>query len=114
MAAVKARNLEAGDVVEIVFLDHAEHDAAADNGELEFAVYGRVVSADADKVLVETWCYANPNTPFDANVVRYTIIRGAMRKLTVLRRGNARSRPRTPVSRLSLRARRRSPRFNHR
>ena len=114
ITTMKARNLRPGDVVEIVFLDHAEHDAAADNGELEFAVYGRVVSTDMDKVLVETWCYANPNTPFDANVVRYTIIRGAIRKLTVLRRTNHRLGRRTPVSRLPLRARRRTPRLNHR
>ena len=89
MNGAKAKNLHAGDVVEIVFLDHAEHDAAADNGDLEFAVYGRVVSANAHKVLVETWCYANPRTPFDANVVRYSIIRGAIRKLKVLRRAGS-------------------------
>lgn len=97
MTGTKDKNLRRGDVVEIVFLDHAEHDAAVDNGELEFAVYGRVVSADRRKVLVETWCYANPTTPSDANVVRYTIIRGAIRKLNVLRRVRPRRRPPAPA-----------------
>lgn len=88
MAVLKARSVRPGDVVEIIFLDHAEHGFAADNGELEFALYGRVVSTDARAVTVESWCYANPQTPFDANVVRYSIIRGAIKKLTVLRRAS--------------------------
>lgn len=85
MRGLKAKNPRPGDVVEIVFLDHAEHDATADNGDLEFTVYGRVVSADPRTITLETWCYSDPRTPFDTNVVRYTIIRGAIRKLTVLR-----------------------------
>jgi len=85
MTIPRTKKVRPGDVVEIVFLDHAEHDAAADNGDLEFVVYGRVVSVDSRTVTLETWCYSNPQTPFDANVVRYTIIRGAIRTLTVLR-----------------------------
>lgn len=75
-----------GDVVEISFLDHAEHAPDGDNSSLEFLVFGRVVEADRWKIQLETWCYADARLPYDGNVVRYTLIRGAIRKLTVLRR----------------------------
>lgn len=101
MAVSKAQSVRPGDVVEIVFLDHAEHGFAADNGDLEFALYGRVVSTDAYIVTVETWCYANPRTPFDANVVRYSIVRGAIKKLTVLRRTARPLRPRNGSTRIN-------------
>jgi hypothetical protein len=77
-----------GDIVEIDFLDHAEHDSGTrgDAAGLSFKVTGRVVSVNKHSINVETWCYQNRRCPKDSNVVRYTIVIGAIKKLAVLRK----------------------------
>lgn len=82
--------LKAGDLVEIDFLDHAEHgfEEGGRGAALEFKLVGRVVCNRKDTIVVETWCYQNRKTPRDCNVVRYTIVKGAIQRVNVLRRDN--------------------------
>lgn len=92
--------IEIGDVVEVQFLDHAEHgaDAQAEVKALNFTVFGRVVEQDRRSLTVETWCYTDPAEPRDANVACFTLIKGAILKLTVLRAGQAKKVRKAPAS----------------
>lgn len=93
--------VKAGDIVEIDFLDHAEHGHAGGGrgAALSFKLLGRVVRNTKHTLVVETWCYQNRKTPLDANVVRYTIVKGAIGKCAILRKAGER----TPRDRTALR-----------
>jgi hypothetical protein len=77
-----------GDIVEIDFLDHAEHEngARGNHPGLSFKLTGRLVCNARKALVVETWCYRDKKTPRDGNVVRYTIVKGAIQKCSILRR----------------------------
>lgn len=78
-----------GDIVEIDFLDHSESvpGVGASGAALEFKVVGRLVSNRKHTFVIETWCYQNRRTPRDCNVVRYVIVKGAIQRCSILRRG---------------------------
>ena len=78
----------AGDIVEIDFLDHAEHgfEQGGRGAALSFKLLCRVVRNTKQTLVVETWCYHNRKTPSDANVVRYTLVKGAIVRCAVLRK----------------------------
>jgi len=83
--------IKIGDVVEVRFLDHAEHgaDMQEQAQALDFTVFGRVVATNKKSITIETWCYTNPREPRDSNVSCFTIIRGAITSLVVLKAGTA-------------------------
>jgi hypothetical protein len=77
-----------GDIVEIDFLDHMETDGDGDPGEngLDFKIVGRLIQENPASYSVETWCYRDRAAPRDSNVVFYTIIKGAIQRMEVLKR----------------------------
>lgn len=69
-----------GDVVAIVFDDHSEGEQ-----HIVFEVFGTVLRKDRRSLLIGSFVYAG-SSEIDENVVVYTILRAAIRKLEVLRK----------------------------
>lgn len=69
-----------GDVVAVVFDDHSEGEQ-----HIVFEVFGTVLRKDRRSLLIGSFVYAGSNE-IDENVVVYTILRAAIRKLEVLRK----------------------------
>ncbi len=65
-----------GDIVEVVFLDHAEGDE-----EIRFVVYGRVKEKNRTKIVVDCWTYAEDTNERDDNIHSYTILRSAIKEI---------------------------------
>lgn len=73
-----------GDLVCVEFDDHVR-----DGDELiRFAVYGRVLNITRHAITVAVWEYADPDTPPDDNVDRYTIARKAIADVSLMVRAN--------------------------
>ncbi len=73
--------VRSGDVVEVVFLDHAEGD-----NEILFVVYGRVKEKDRTKIVVDCWTYVDQDAERDENIHSYTILRSAIKEMYLLSR----------------------------
>mgnify|MGYP001279713367 CR=1 FL=1 len=72
-----------GSIVEILFLDHAE----GGSHPCRFVVYGRVAKANKQRIVVDSWCDPDPEQPHQAdNVTRFTIVRTAIERITLLER----------------------------
>jgi len=74
-------SIRRGQIVEVDFQDHAEGSKS-----MRFVVYGRIVSITRKAIAVECWGYRNKRAKRDANSQTYTIVRGAIHKITQLAR----------------------------
>ena len=74
--------LRMGMIVAVEFADHVE----GGSSPAKFTVYGRLSKINKIALCVDTWCYTNKKTPYDTNVVRYTIVRGAILNINILER----------------------------
>jgi hypothetical protein len=70
-----------GDVVHVVFDDHAEIAPGHDSGPIIFEIFGRVLSKNRRSVNVATWLYSECSGTVDDNCVVYTILQSAIIKL---------------------------------
>lgn len=70
-----------GEVVAVTFCDHVEDG----DDVIEFVAYGRVARVTRGAVSLDSWAYADPATPHDANVKRFTILRRAITGVRHLR-----------------------------
>ena len=73
--------LRAGQIVEVEFADHVEDGSKT----MAFIVYGRLARVERAAICVDSWCYANRKTKHDQNCRRWTIVRGAIKKITILK-----------------------------
>ncbi len=84
--------LRRGQVVAIEFLDHCEGGSTP----IEFVVFGRLAAVKPQSLTVAAWTYADkakerafPHSEThdfkDANLVHFTIVRSAIKKVTVLK-----------------------------
>lgn len=76
-----------GDVVAVVFDDHSEGQEY-----VVFEVFGTVLRKDRKSLLIGSFVYA-ASSEIDENVVVYTILRAAIRKLEVLRKAQKITQP---------------------
>jgi hypothetical protein len=72
-----------GDIVRVVFDDHAEVEPSHVSDPVVFEVFGRILSSNRRSVNIATWLYAECNGDsnigtVDANCVVYTILRSCM------------------------------------
>jgi len=71
-------------VVAVTFLDHAE----SSNDPIAFVVYGEVVTESPDKLVIDSWAYADraerPDEP-DGKVHRWVLVRSAVQDIQILR-----------------------------
>lgn len=65
-------NAQVGDIARIVFLDHAEGDAA-----IKFEVFGRIAAKDRKMLMVICWGYVDSDQ-LDDNVHSYAILRSTI------------------------------------
>lgn len=65
-----------GKVLAVTFWDHAQDS----NDPIKFVVYGYCVEATNEKVVLDTWAYADEEPPADPepNVCRFVIVREAI------------------------------------
>lgn len=76
-----------GDVVAVVFDDHSEGEQ-----HIVFEVFGIVLRKDRRSLLIGSFVYAG-SSDIDENVVVYTILRAAIRRLEVLRKAQHLTQP---------------------
>jgi hypothetical protein len=72
-----------GDIVRVVFDDHAEVEPCHESDPIVFEVFGRILSSNKRSVNLATWLYAECNGDsnigtIDSNCVVYTILRSCM------------------------------------
>ena len=73
--------VEVGDVIRIVFLDHSEGTV-----EQKFELFGRVHSKDRKMICVVCWGYADDQANIDDNTHCYTILRSTIIECDKLRK----------------------------
>ena len=73
--------LKNGMIVAVEFMDHVE----SGSNPVKFTVYGRLSRITKIALCVDCWCYTNKKISYDRNVTRYTIVRGAILKISELR-----------------------------
>jgi hypothetical protein len=74
------KNCNLGDVVRVVFDDHAVGEQ-----HIVFEVFGRVLRKDRRSLVIACWKYADSDEhEQDANVTAYTILRAAVKSIEVL------------------------------
>jgi len=71
------------DLLLISFIDHS---SGVDEA-MEFIAIGRLVDINERRILIDSWAYADPDTPRDINVDRMSVVLGAVQKITLLNRG---------------------------
>lgn len=72
-----------GDVVAITFDDHSEGEQ-----HIEFEVFGVVFKKDRRSLVIGSFVYPS-SRDIDENVVVYTILRAAIRRVEILRRSES-------------------------
>ena len=76
---MKLPPLVIGDIVHVVFLDHAEGER-----EICFEVFGRVAKKDRTKLVLVCWGYIEADQ-IDDNVHCYTILKSAITQIKKLK-----------------------------
>ena len=71
------------DLLLISFIDHS---SGVDEA-MEFIAIGRLVDINERRILIDSWAYADPDTPRDINVDRMSVVLGAVSRITLLRQG---------------------------
>ena len=78
--------VKVGDIVHIVFLDHAENS----RDSLKFEVFGRVFGVTSTAYLIYSWAYVNPvdlagDNNSDVNQHSFAIVKSAVESVRVLK-----------------------------
>ena len=73
--------LRTGHIVCVEFADHVEDGSRS----MAFMVYGRVSRVTQSVICVDSWCYTDRKKHHDHNCKRWTIVRAAIKKITILK-----------------------------
>jgi len=72
--------LRRNQIVAVEFLDHVE----GGSEPIRCVVYGRLARIAPDVLVIDSWEYADARKPHDDNETRFTIVRAAISRVTVL------------------------------
>lgn len=74
--------MKKNDILAVTFMDHVESPDGAK--AMKFTVYGRLYLANAQAIVVASWCHASTRKRCDHNTTTFTILRSAIERIEVL------------------------------
>lgn len=72
--------LRRGQIVAVEFDDHCQGGA----DPIRFVVYGELAEVTRSHLKIDSWAYADRRAAHDPNESRFTLVRAAVRRVTVL------------------------------